>query len=80
MAMLLLDRNNEPTCTVYYIAAASYQYLADNPGVDVGQLYEVLTSKLVKKDVNFEFMVLALDFLFLLNRAVADEAGGIYVH
>ena len=80
MAMLLLDRNNEPTCTVYYIAAALYQYLADNPGVDVGQLYEVLTSKLVKKDVNFEFMVLALDFLFLLNRAVADEAGGIYVH
>lgn len=80
MAMLLLDRNNEPTCTVYYIAAASYHYLADNPGVDVGQLYEVLTSKLVKKDVNFEFMVLALDFLFLLNRAVADEAGGIYVH
>lgn len=46
----------------------------------MGQLYEVLTSKLVKKDVNFEFMVLALDFLFLLNRAVVDEAGGIYVH
>ena len=31
MTMLLLDRNNEPTSTVYYIAAALDGYIDQNP-------------------------------------------------
>ena len=79
MTMLLLDRNNEPTSTVYYIAAALDGY-DQNPGLDAGQLYEVTANTLVKKEVSYDFFVMALDFLFLLGRVSIDEKGGLHVH
>ena len=71
--MLLLDRNNEPMSTVYYIAAALDGYIDQNPGLDAGQLYEVTANTLVKKEVSYDFFVMALDFLFLLG--IDDEVG-----
>lgn len=80
MTMLLLDRNNEPTSMVYYIAAALDGYIDQNPGLDAGQLYEVTANTLVKKEVSYDFFVMALDFLFLLGRVSIDEKGGLHVH
>ena len=78
--MLLLDRNNEPTSTVYYIAAALDNYIDRHPGLDAGQLYAVTANTLVNKEISYSFFVMALDFLFLLNRVSIDEKGGLHVH
>lgn len=38
--MLILDRNNEPTSTVYYLAASIYGYLKTYNGIDASSLYQ----------------------------------------
>ncbi len=78
--MLLLDRNNEPTSTVYYLAAMAYDHLGDHAGLDVSELYEWAVGQLEGKKINYEFFLMALDFLFLLERITVDEKGGLYVH
>ena len=78
--MLLLDRNNEPTSTVYYLAASIYDYLGGHNATDASSLYEKVVGELVGKKVNYEFFLMALDFLFLLDRIVVDEKGGLHVH
>lgn len=55
-------------------------YIDQNPGLDAGQLYEVTANTLVKKEVSYDFFVMALDFLFLLGRVSIDEKGGLHVH
>lgn len=78
--MLLLDRNNEPTSTVYYLAACIYNYVEKFEGIDSSNLYEAITSDLVKRKVNYDFFLMALDFLYLLNRITVDEKGGLHVY
>ena len=79
-SMLVLDRNNEPTSTVYYLAAAAYYYIAINDGVGAFDLYEQIVQELVCRKVNYEFYLMALDFLFLLDRLTVDGRGGLHVH
>lgn len=78
--MLLLDRNNEPTSTVYYLSASIYDYLGGNDGLDSATLYQRIMLEMVGKEVSYEFFMMALDFLFLLNRVTVDEKGGLHVH
>lgn len=78
--MLLLDRNNEPTSTVYYIAGTLCTYVDEHPNLDVGQLYEATTNNLIKKELSYDFFIMALDFLFLLGRIEVNERGGLYVY
>lgn len=78
--MLLLDRNNEPTSTVYYLSASIYDYLDGNDGLDAATLYQRIMLEMVGKEVSYEFFMMALDFLFLLNRVTVDERGGLHVH
>ncbi len=78
--MLLLDRNNEPTSTVYYLAAAAYAYLGGNDGLDSATLYQRVTQEQIGKRVNYQFFTMALDFLYLLDAITVDEKGGLHVH
>lgn len=78
--MILLDTNNEPTSTVYYLAAASYRALREADGMDSNRLYEEVTGDEVRRGVRYDFFMLALDFLYLLGRIDVDERGGLHVH
>lgn len=78
--MILLDRNNKPENTVYYLAALSYGFISKNKGLDYSELYEKLSEKNNHKDINFEFFSLALNFLFLVDKISVDEKGGLYVY
>lgn len=78
--MLLLDRNNEPTSTVYYLAASIYDYAGKHDGIDASSLYQGVVVDLVGRNVSYDFFLMALDFLYLLDRITVDEKGGLHVH
>jgi hypothetical protein len=78
--MLLLDRNNEPTSTVYYLAASVYAHVDDRDGIDAATLYQQAVLDAIGRNVNYDFFIMALDFLFLLDRITVDEKGGLHVH
>lgn len=78
--MLLLDRNNEPTSTVYYLAASVYDYVGRHDGVDAANLYQGVMTDFVGRKVSYDFFLMALDFLYLLDRVTVDEKGGLHVH
>lgn len=78
--MLLLDRNNEPTSTVYYLAASVYDYIGKHDGVDASNLYQGVMIDFVGRKVSYDFFLMALDFLYLLDCVAVDEKGGLHVH
>ena len=78
--MLLLDRNNEPTSTVYYLAASVYDYVGKHDGIDASSLHQAIIVDLVGRNVSYDFFLMALDFLYLLDRITVDEKGGLHVH
>ena len=78
--MLLLDRNTEPTSTVYYLAASVYDHVGKHDGIDAASLYRGVMFDSVGKNVNYDFFLMALDFLYLLDRISVDEKGGLHVH
>ena len=78
--MLILDRNNEPTSTVYYLSATIYECLCQSDGLDAASLYQQVTLEMIGREVSYEFFVMALDFLFLLDRVTVDEKGGLHVY
>jgi len=78
--MLLLDRNNEPTSTVYYLAAIAHGCLVEHDGIDAASLYTMITGTVIHKEVNFDFFIMALDFLFLLGKIYVDEKGELHVY
>ena len=48
--MLLLDRNNEPSSTVYYLAALAYSRIEQqDDGIDASSLYQSITADFVGK-------------------------------
>lgn len=65
--MLILDRNNEPTSTVYYLAASIYGYLKTYNGIDASSLYQ-------------KILLMALDFLYLMDCVTVDKKGDLHVH
>lgn len=78
--MLILDRNNEPTRTVYYLAASVYDYVGKHDGIDASNLYQGVMLEVVGKNVKYDFFLMALDFLYLLDCIVVDKKGGLHVH
>lgn len=76
--MLLLDVNNKPQNTVFYLSIVIYSIIIRYGKIDYAELYEEL-SYLEGKKVNIEFFSLALDFLFLLNKLRVDNKGDLYV-
>ncbi|AFS40248.1 MULTISPECIES: ABC-three component system middle component 6 [Leuconostoc gelidum group] len=78
--MLLLDINNNPDNTIYYLAATIYGFLNKNDGLDYIELYSEISQKILAKKINFEFFSLALDFLFLLDKVDVDEKGALHVY
>lgn len=78
--MLILDRNNEPTSTVYYLAASVYDYVGRHDGIDASNLYQEIMLNVVGKKVSYDFFLMALDFLYLLDRVAVDRKGGLHVH
>jgi hypothetical protein len=76
--VILLDANNKPNNTIYYIAGIAHGLINMNNGIDFNELY-YLVNKTENKKVNIEFYSLALDFLFLLDKIDINEEGGLYV-
>lgn len=76
--MLLLDRNNEPTSTVYYLAASIYDYLKTHN--NASNLYQKITADFISRKVNYDFFLMALDFLYLMDRVTVDKKGDLHVH
>ena len=78
--MLLLDRNNQPTSTVYYLAASIYDYLKTHNSIDASNLYQKITADFISRKVNYDFFLMALDFLYLMDRVTVDKKGDLHVH
>ena len=78
--MLLLDRNNEPANTVYYLAALVFSYVEQYEGTDASSLYQSICSEIIGRKVNHDFFLMSLDFLFLMGRIKVDEKGGLHVY
>lgn len=77
--MILLDKNNKPQNTVYYLAAISYGYLKQNGNIGLTALYKALSSKKINSKINFNFFILGIDFLFMLDKINIDKRGDLYV-
>lgn len=78
--MLLLDSNNAPTNTVYYISAIAYGTLKREGLLDLSALYRKVSEYTACKPVSFDFYMMALDFLFLLDKVYVDRKGNLHVH
>lgn len=78
--MILLDRNNQPKNTVYYLSAVVYVYLRQNGNVGLIDLYEKISNTVLKRKLNFEIFSLAIDFLFLIGKVNVNKKGDIYVY
>lgn len=76
--MILLDKNNKPNNTVYYISSVVYGLIKKNNGIDYVKLYKKLNS-IEKNEVNINFYSLSLDFLFLIDKISLDKKGGLHV-
>ena len=75
--MLLLDKNTRPENTVYYLSGVIHGILYKKGGISSSDLYNLLI-KTTKNKVNYDFYVLALDFLFLINKLHLDDLGGLH--
>lgn len=78
--MLLLDVNNDPENTIYYLSAVIYEFMKNSDGLDYNELYSEIANKILFKNINFEFFSLALDFLFLLDKIDVDDKGTLHVY
>lgn len=75
--MLLLDKNTTPENTIYYLSGVVDGLIKQQNGVDVIGLYQKLLKE-IRNTVNFDFFILALDFLFLVERIRIDSKGELY--
>lgn len=81
--MLLIDDNNRPTNTVYYLAAVAYDQLSemnDQDSMTSTGLFEKISNDVLNRKVNFIFFTMALDFLFLMDKLEVDRKGRLHVH
>lgn len=78
--MILLDRNNQPKNTVYYLSAVVYVYLRQNGNLGLIDLYKKISNTVLKRKLNFEIFSLAIDFLFLIGKVNVNKKGDIYVY
>lgn len=75
--MLLLDKTVEPHNTVFYLSILAYE-LIRNGVFDPVQLYNKVQYE-IKEKLNYDFFILALDFLFLLNKININKKGELVI-
>ncbi len=75
--MLLLNKNAEPEKTILYLSAIIYGIILKGLK-NIDDIYLEVQIELEEK-LNFNFFVLALDFLFLLNKININSKGDIEV-
>jgi hypothetical protein len=78
--VLLIDRNNDPVKTVYYIAALSYSRISVASEVGSAELYRWVCDSARCGMVPYEFFLMAIDFLFLVADVEATGEGRLRVH
>lgn len=71
--MLLLDKNAEPKKTIFYLSVIVYNLILKGI-VNIESLYIEL-QKVIKDEINYNFFILALDFLFLLDKIKINDEG-----
>lgn len=77
--MLLLDENNLPTNSVFYLASESFDYLIEAVAAFPSEILEMLESEASSDNINADFFAMAIDFLFLLGLVDVDKDGRLYV-
>jgi hypothetical protein len=75
--MLLLDKNAEPHKTIFYLSAMIYGIVLKG-NYDIDSIYQELRIEL-KDALNYDFFILALDFLFLLDKIVVNNRGDLEI-
>lgn len=78
--MLLVDRNNDPVKTVYYIAALAYSRISVAGETAPIDLYRWVCDPARCGAVPYEFFLMAIDFLFLVAGVEATKEGRLRVH
>ncbi|WP_225304554.1 ABC-three component system middle component 6 [Streptococcus pneumoniae] len=73
--MLLLDKNAEPKKTIFYLSAIVHGLILKRI-VNIENLYIEL-QKEIEDELNYDFFILALDFLFLLDKIRVNNEGDI---
>lgn len=76
--MLLLDRNSAPARTIYYLSAVCYQAIRNAGSIESVDLFDEIKSLRGEyHNLGYDFFVLSLDFLFMLDRISLDDEGRI---
>lgn len=78
--MILLDENAYPQNTVIYISMLSLRIIRKNNFISIDELFVELVNCDYIDNLNFEFIVLAVDFLFLIGKIGINEGGEIFVY
>lgn len=78
--MLLIDRNNDPVKTVYYIAVLAHSRISVVGEVALADLYRWVCDSARCGVVPYEFFLMAIDFLFLVAGVETTEEGRLRVH
>lgn len=73
--MLLLDKNADPKKTIFYLSAIVYG-MVKNGITNLDDIYLELQNE-IKNTINYDFFILALDFLFLLDKIRVNYKGDI---
>ena len=76
----LLDRNADPRNTVYYISSRVFRILVESEGLDLSELSALVSAELNLNARKHRFIILALDFLYLLGKIRCDSEGLIHVN
>lgn len=76
--MILVDTNNKPQKTVYYISGVTYRHLNRRSGLSLADLFDLVSRDMIPQKVDFQLFILAIDFLFLIGRIVLSEEGKLY--
>ncbi len=79
-ALFLIDRNADPQKTVYYISAKIFEVLSRQGGLSLIDLSTIVSNELRLNVRKQTFVLLALDFLFLLGKVQSDSEGIVYVN
>ncbi len=79
-ALYLIDRNAKPTKTIYYISSVVYQNILENNGITIDALSDKVSSQLSLNYRKQQFLLLALDFLFIVGKIRCDENGLIHAN
>ncbi|WP_147441647.1 ABC-three component system middle component 6 [Mycetocola lacteus] len=76
--MILVDTNNKPQKTVYYISGVAYSHVKRRSNLALAELLDLVSGDLFPQKVDFQLFVLAVDFLFLIGKIVLNEEGELY--